>query len=82
MHESDGNSRRAYAMTRAREVIAGHGTDLAGYAVMAWTKDGTSTCDSANLAGNIPTILIPDFVRNRLLAHRIEEWTLEEINGD
>jgi hypothetical protein len=52
---------------------------LAGYAVMAWDKDGVSTIDAANFGSCIPNILIPDFVRNRLLAHRIEEWVLEDF---
>ena len=65
-----------------KEVLRQHGAaDLAGFAFVVWGRDGESTCDCANLEGHIPTILIPDFVRNRLLAWRIEGWTLDTING-
>ncbi len=50
-----------------------------GFVVMIWDNDGTSTCDAVNFEGNIPGILIPDFVRNRLLAQKIETWTLETL---
>lgn len=55
------------------------GGRLGGFAFMIWDTDGSSTVDAANMDGNIPTILIPDFVRNRLLAARIEQWTLDTI---
>ena len=36
-----------------------------------------------NFDGNrIPAILVPDFVRNRLLARQIEKWTLEDLGVD
>jgi len=81
IHESAGNSARAYALTSARQVISSFGTDLAGFAVVAWGRDLESCADACNFDGRIPAILIPDFVRNRLLAQRIEAWTLDALNG-
>lgn len=52
---------------------------LAGYALVVWQTDGTSTAFLQS-DGKIPSILVPDFVRNRLLAMRIEDWTIETIN--
>ena len=47
---------------------------------MAWGSDGGSSCKTFVKDGSIiPTALIPDFVRNRLLAERIEQWTLESL---
>jgi hypothetical protein len=57
------------------------GGRLGGFAFMVWDTDGSSTVDAANMDGTIPTILIPDFVRNRLLAARIEQWTLDTLYG-
>lgn len=58
---------------------AGH--RIAGYAMVAWDADGTSwsTC-RVGQASAIPSVLVPDFVRNKLLAQRIEDWTIESIN--
>lgn len=54
--------------------------DIAGIAIVVWSADGGS---AANLrispASKIPSILVPDFVRNRLLAERIEQWTLDSV---
>lgn len=53
---------------------------LAGYAVVVWRTDGVS---SAYLQSNgqIPSILVPDFVRNRLLAEKIEDWAIDTLNN-
>jgi hypothetical protein len=46
-----------------------------GFAMVMWNADGASDAVGRAYPGsNIPTILIPDFARNRLLARRIEEW--------
>lgn len=50
-----------------------------GFAVMIWGSDGSTVY--AHTDGSIPSILVPDFVRNRLLASRIEAWTIDTING-
>jgi len=81
IHESPGNSNRAFALTRARQVILAAGEDIAGFAIVVWSKDGTSVCDSHAMSGvgHIPNILIPDFVRARLLADRIQTWVQEDL---
>lgn len=53
---------------------------LAGFAIVVWGLDGSSTAALATDGGVTPTILIPDFVRNRLLGEKIEAWTIESIN--
>lgn len=53
---------------------------LAGYAVVVWRADGGSTAYLQS-NGQIPSILVPDFVRNRLLAQKIEDWTVDTLNG-
>lgn len=55
--------------------------EFSGYAIVTWHKDGTSVCELGS-DGRIPSVLVPDFVRNRLLAQKIEEWTIDTINGD
>lgn len=57
-----------------------HDSDIAGFAFMVWDKEGASTVKALRFTGAIPTILIPDFVRNRLLAETSEDWTIETIN--
>lgn len=75
---------RGYMERHIHEVFDGHGDDLAGIAIVVWGSDNASTCYSGIGDGKnqIPSILIPDFVRNRLLAERIEKWTLATINGE
>lgn len=77
IHESDGNSRRAFALTRVRSVIESAGEDIAGFAVMCWTRDFQSWADAHNLCGPIPVDLIPEYVKSRLLAQGINDWVME-----
>lgn len=53
---------------------------LGGAAIAVWDIDGSSICDLQS-NGTIPAILVPDFVRNRLLAAKIEDWTIDTLNG-
>lgn len=69
---------------RLRAVLDAQGDDICGFAIVVWGSDTRSTADlGAKLqAGSvIPEILIPDFVRNRLLAVKIEQWTVDAVNG-
>lgn len=70
---------------RIRAVLDGHGGDFAGFALVVWNAEGASTADMANReprqGAYIPAILIPDFVRNRLLGMKIEEWAVDTIRG-
>lgn len=63
------------------KVGAGFDKTLAGYAFVAWGTDGMSIAHLQS-NGQIPSILVPDFVRNRLLAEKIEDWTIDTLNGN
>ena len=58
------------------------GHEIVGFAFMVWDHRGTSVATAYNMDGHIPAILIPDFVRNRLLAGKIEQWTIDTLNGE
>lgn len=72
------NYDRRIVESGVREVLDQHSVDFAGYAFMVWGMDGSSTCD-LQTKSNIPSILVPDFVRNRLLGMKIEEWILKDL---
>lgn len=76
------NADRGAIEAHLRETIDAHGQDFAGYAVVFWSSDGGSTAD-LRLGSNskIPSILVPDFVRNRLLALQVERWTIDSVNN-
>jgi hypothetical protein len=70
----------ADARAWAAQCIAPHTHDIAGFAFIVWNHDGDSTCKlKANMRSSIPMIMVPDFVRNRLLAERIVDWAVEEM---
>ena len=78
------DDRRAFVEHKIRTVLDSHGDDLAGFAFMVWAPDHRSTCfSSCNDTSDVPKIMIPDFVRNRLMAERIVDWsvssTLQEL---
>lgn len=56
------------------------GSMIAGYALVVWGYDGKSTAKSFTDGGVSPSMLVPDFVKNRLLADKIEDWTIETVN--
>lgn len=66
-------------MKRVEQCLSAQGSDVAGFAFVVWGKEQDSTCDAANYCSPIPHILIPDFVRNRLLAERIVDWAVEQV---
>lgn len=74
--------RQSYAKN-APAVAAPYFADgtISGYAIVVWGSDG-KTSSVANTDGRIPGILIPDLVRNKLIADKIEEWTIDTVNGD
>ncbi len=61
-------------MAAMREALDEHDDDVVGYAIVLWNWEHDSTAISRVRDGGIPTILVPDFVRNRLLAERILIW--------
>lgn len=51
------------------------GNPVVGFAMVMWSSDGSSDAACRAYPGsNIPSIAVPDFVRNRLLASKISEW--------
>jgi len=51
------------------------GRPIVGYAVVLWDADnGSNASLRAGLGSSIPSIAMPEFVKNRLLASKIEEW--------
>lgn len=59
------------------------GSNIAGYALVIWGSDSSTTADMQTLKGNsIPLILAPDLVRNRLLALKIEEWSVNQMRNN
>jgi hypothetical protein len=72
---------RAYIEERVRGVLDAHDHDFCGFAFVVWGSDARSTTfASTNDGSRIPVALIPDFVRNILLADRIEAWTIERLD--
>lgn len=64
-----------------RAVIDQQGTDFAGYGFVAWGADGGSSCTWWQRNGYpIPTPLIPEFVKTRLVLGIGVRWTLEDVN--
>ncbi len=77
------DSDRQLIERRIRSAIDGlmsSGTLPVGFAFVIWAEDGLSAADmGGNDKNRIPGILIPDFARNRLLAEKIEEWTMSNF---
>jgi sorbitol-specific phosphotransferase system component IIBC len=71
-------TRRAI-LAETREMIDGmeaNGRPVVGFAMVMWDCDGSSDAACRAYPGsNIPSIAIPDFARNRLLARKIGEWS-------
>lgn len=69
-----------YAERRLLETIRSTQGRVAGFAMVAWSPDnGSVSVLTVNEGSKIPSIMVPDFVRNRLLAAQIEAWTLDTL---
>jgi hypothetical protein len=70
---------RRSILAETREMLDGmeaDGQPVVGFAMVMWTADGSSDAACRAYPGsNIPSIAVPDFVRNRLLASKILEWS-------
>lgn len=78
-----GDPQRARIDGLVRGALDGMGAGIVGFAFVIWGDDNGSVAIGENFDGNrIPAILVPDFVRNRLLARQIEKWTLEDLGVD
>jgi hypothetical protein len=76
----DTRNYRADFLHCCKVVVDAQGEDLAGFALVVWGADLSSTSDcKVGQGSTIPSILVADFVRNRLLAQRIEDWTIERL---
>lgn len=69
---------RIWIESHIRDLLDSHGDDISGFAIVVWDKSGASTARMQSVHPSIPVIYVPDFVRNRLLALKIEEWAREE----
>lgn len=77
-HES--SSDRGIIERRVRGVLDAFEEVPVGFAFIVWGEDGISCCAAGrNEKSQIPHILIPDFIRNRILADQIEDWALDEV---
>lgn len=73
---------RKYIEDGARQTIAMQ-HDIAGYAIVVWGKDLSSTCHAYTGPRSVlPSIYVPDYVRNRLLASKIEQLAVDTICGE
>jgi hypothetical protein len=74
--------RRAAIIAWVKKVLDSHITgegQIAGFAFVVWDADGAASCKT--LAGGcVPALLMPEFVKNKILAERITDWTLDEVN--
>ncbi len=77
-----GDDYAVIARRRVDRVMAALDGRVAGMAIVVWGPDGASVAGmTVTPISKIPSILVPDFVRNRLLAECIESWTLDSIEG-
>lgn len=69
------------AIMRSVRACLDEQVDPAGFAFVVWDADLSSSASHWSGPGSgIPSILIPDFIRNRLLALQIERWTIDSVN--
>ncbi len=69
---------RAEILRRVRIVLDCQTSGYAGFAFVVWGPDNGSTCDAMG-SEMMPSILLPDFVRSRLLAARFLQWAHEDM---
>ena len=66
-------------MSEMRELLDSmreHSQPAVGFAIVAWSADTMSWATARSYPGSsIPAIMVPDFVRERLMAERINEWS-------
>jgi hypothetical protein len=63
------------------ECLSAQGPDIAGFSFVVWGRDGGSTCAArANMRSQIPPIMIPEFVKARLMAEEIVKWSVEAVD--
>lgn len=67
--------------SRIKAVLDAQGEPIVGMAFVVWGPDGASTADVvASLPGNsIPSCLVPEFVKLRLLGEVVEGWAIKAL---
>lgn len=80
MHGPTAQSDARHVSGRIERLIEVHDQRIAGFAIVVWAPSGASTAlTSVNEASKVPAIMVPDFVRNRLLADTIERWVRDDV---
>lgn len=51
------------SFVRSSETIANCRPDMAGYTIVAWTRNGSTSVDCATNGVPVPALLIPEIVR-------------------
>jgi hypothetical protein len=74
---TDGPRKSLAVKSRVAEVLAAQGNDIAGFAFVVWASSGASCAKMYCGHGSFPSSYAPDFVRNRLLAEDIINWTTD-----
>jgi hypothetical protein len=65
-------------MRRLVDAMQRDGKAIVGYAVVLWDADLSSNASlRVGQGSTIPSIAMPEFVKNRLLAEKINEWGAE-----
>lgn len=76
---NQGEIMRRRVLDQVKEVLSGHGDDIAGMAFVVWASDNGST---ASLRGgpssSVPIIAMPEFIKQRLIAEKIDDWSKEK----
>jgi hypothetical protein len=75
---SPGDRRRKEIEEIFRRALDDHGEEIAGFALVVWDNQLNSIASMKN-SNQIPGSLVPDYVRNRLLAEKIIDWAVERI---
>lgn len=71
---------RRFVEAQIKRALDSHPDRVAGFAFVVWGPDnGSVATQSANDLSRIPSIMIGEFVKNRLLASTIERWTMENF---
>jgi len=71
----------AWIMQDVKDALAAHSADkgnYGGFALVLWDRNGASTVAQQTWHGLV-TMEIPDFVRERLMADRIERWLRADL---
>ena len=72
----------AQVLADVRATLNNHGTPVAGFAFVVWDNEGGSTSAWSRFARcPIPTPLIPEFLRTRMVLAIAGRWAAEDVNA-